>query len=209
MIHIITEDNRHLFRHALMEMHRHRKSVFIDRMRWGLEAPQGLEIDQFDAADAVYLVETAAHDGAVTGSVRLLPTARAHLMSEVFSHLCVTGVPRGARIWEVSRFCPAPQIAKGAPRQALLARMIAGIMETGLLFGMERVTFVAGAALAPLAMAIGWDAAPLGPTMRMGRERVRAITAAITPEGLNAVRARNSLTGPMTRFAAAVLPAAA
>lgn len=208
MIHIITEENRHLFHHALVEMHRQRKSIFIDQLRWGLEAPQGLEIDQFDAIEAIYLVESQ-NAREVTGSVRLLRTDRPHMMSELFAHLCADGVPRSPRIWEVSRFCPSPDTPKGAPRQKTLARMIAGIMETGLLFGIERVTFVASAALAPLALSVGWDARPLGAAVRMGRERVHAIAAAITQDGLRAVRAHNDLDGPLTRYAAASLARAA
>ena len=47
MIQIITRDNRRLFHHALMEMHRQRKQVFIDRMHWRLSESMGLEIDEF------------------------------------------------------------------------------------------------------------------------------------------------------------------
>lgn len=200
MIHIITQDNRHLFRDLIVEMHRQRKRLFIDNLGWTLDAPDGLEIDAFDASDAVYLALCARADGALAASVRLLPTTRAHLMSEVFAHLCEEGVPRAERIWEASRFCPAPSTPKGAPRRALLGAMIAGIIETGLIYGIEEVSFVASAALAPLAANAGWTVRALGPTARYGRERVRAMAARLDTEGLWRVRACHALSRPLVRL---------
>ena len=60
MIHIITAENRHLYRHALMEMHIQRKQVFIDDLGWPLNADSGIEIDAYDSEDAVYLIEADA-----------------------------------------------------------------------------------------------------------------------------------------------------
>ena len=88
MIHIVTAENRHLFRHALMEMHRQRKAVFIDELGWRLNGETGIEIDAYDAEDVIYLIEADAPRSAVTGSARLLPTGRPHLLSEAFADLC-------------------------------------------------------------------------------------------------------------------------
>lgn len=200
MIHIVNAENRHLFHHALMEMHRQRKSLFIDTMGWNLDAPHGLEIDAFDSEDTTYLIDMDHPRGEVRASARLLPSGRAHLLSEVFSELCPGGVPRGDLIWEASRFCPAPSVAKGEPRRACLARMIGAILETGILFGVEHVTFVASAALAPLATAAGWEVTPLGPSRRVGRDRLTAFSAVIDAAGLKNVRSRARSAGPLTRF---------
>jgi N-acyl-L-homoserine lactone synthetase len=208
MIQIITKENRRLFHHALTEMHRQRRQVFIEDMGWRLEESMGLEMDQFDSEDATYLIDIG-EDGAVIQSARLLPTASPHLLSEVFSELCEEGAPRSPLIWEASRFCPAPETPKGAPRRALLGRMIAGILETSILFGIEKVSFVASAALAPLAAHAGWRVRALGPKRRIGRERLTAMLADATSEGLSEVRARHGLAGPVTRFADARLARAA
>jgi len=87
--------------------------------------------------------------------------------------------------------------------------MIAGILETSILFGIEKVSFVAGAALAPLADQAGWNVRALGPKQRVGRERLVAMLADVTSEGLATVRHRARLTGPVTRFADAGLARAA
>ena len=199
MINIINSENRHLFRHALMDMHHQRKSIFMDEMKWPLAAPEGFEIDAFDGEDTTYLIDSAGPRAPVSASVRLLRTDGPHLLGDVFAHLCPDGVPRASTIWEASRFCPSPE-APRRQRPALLELMIAGIMETALLFGVERVTFVAGAALAPVALRAGWRAAPLGPSVRQERDRVTAIVAEIDLEGLARVRARARVGAPVTRF---------
>ncbi|MFZ2028855.1 MAG: acyl-homoserine-lactone synthase [Vitreimonas sp.] len=209
MIQIITADNRHLFHHQLMEMHRQRKQVFIDQLRWPLEDIAGVEIDCFDCPEATYLVDINGATGEVAGSTRLLPTNRPHLLGDVFPYLCDDAPPSGDHIWEATRFCPAPDIPKGEPRRAFLARMIAAIIETALLFGIERVTFVAGAALAPSATRAGWNVTPLGSARRVGRDRLRAFAADIDCAGLRAVRAQNQIAAPATRFMSASIAKAA
>jgi len=208
MIHIVTADNRRLYHHALMEMHQQRKHMFIDQLKWPLEHIAGIETDSFDGADVVYLIEAETPRGAVTGSARLLPTDRPHLLGSVFAHLCSKAPPTGANVWEATRFCPSPEIGKGEERRALLARMIAAIMETALLFGIEQVTFVANSALAPLAAKAGWQVEALGKPQRAGRDRASAFVAHIDSDGLREVRMRNGIVKPLTRFHADLAQAA-
>lgn len=200
MIQIITSENRTLFRQALTQMHLQRKRLFIDEMRWPLTEVAGLEIDQFDSEEAIYLIEFGPR-GEVLQSARLLPTTRPHLLSHVFPYLCADGAPTSPTIWEASRFCPAPATPKGEPRRALLGKMIAAILETGLIFGIERVTFVASAALTPLTLSAGWSVSALGQTRRAKRDRLTAFAAEISAEGLARVRAHYALQRPVTRHA--------
>lgn len=200
MIHIITAENRRHFHHALMEMHRQRRTVFIDELKWRLEESAGLEIDSYDSADAIYLIEADAPRAPISVSARLLPTTQPHLLGEIFPQLCSEPPPAGPAVWEATRFCPAPGTPNGPARRAMLGRIIAGIMETGLLFGIEQVTFVASAALAPLAAKAGWAVRALGPEQAIGRERLTAFAADIDSTGLRQVKARHDICGPLTRF---------
>lgn len=200
MIHIVTRANRSAYGPALLEMHRHRKEVFIDELGWSLLDYDGYEIDSFDAPHVIYLLAGAEAPSPLRASVRLIPSLKPNLLGDVFAHLCTEAPPRAAGVWEVSRFCPAPQTPKGEPRRALLGEVIAGILETGLLIGVEEVAFVASAALAPIALSVGWDARPLGPMQRHGNERICAMAARITREGLATVRQRLALPTPLTRF---------
>src|SRR5690242_11209188 len=104
-------------------MHRQRKELFVDQMGWPLRCYAGLEIDQFDTPEAIYLLDIAAPSGALVQSARLLPSRLPHLLTGVFGALCADGPPVGDRTWEASRFCPAPSTQKGAPRRELLFRM--------------------------------------------------------------------------------------
>lgn len=201
MIHIITSANRAEHLDLVRQMHVHRRIVFMEQLGWRLEAQDGLERDRFDTPEAIYLIETDISGAQVLQSARLLASLRPHLLSEVFSGLCIEGVPRGASIWEASRFCPAPSTPKGEARRRLLFRMIAAILETGLTCGIERITHVASAALAPLSMRAGWCVRPLGPPSRRGRDRVVALEAIVDREALERVRQLHALEAPLTRIA--------
>lgn len=201
MIYIVTAENRHCFHYLLTDMHRQRKQVFIDQLKWRLDARAGLEIDAYDSPEAIYLIEAETPHGGVSVSARLLPTMRPHLLSEHFIDLCDAPPPVGPNVWEATRFCPAPGTPAGAPRRQMLGRMIAAIIETALLFGIEQVTYVADAALAPMALKAGWRARPLGDGRGQGRDKIQAFAAHIDVEGLKRVRARSLITAPLTRFA--------
>ncbi len=209
MIYIISPDNRRRFHHLLTEMHRQRKQVFIDKLKWRLEESAGLEIDAYDSPEAIYLIEAGTPTSQVRVSARLLPTERPHLLSEQFADLCEGPIPAGPTIWEATRFCPAPNTPAGAPRRQMLGRMIAGIMETALLFGIDQVTYVADAALAPLAMKVGWDARALGAPRGKGRHRIQAFAAHIDGAGLKRVREAFAISAPLIRFVPAELARAA
>jgi acyl-homoserine lactone synthase len=201
MILIINAENRALFGAEIAQMHRQRKAVFVDRAGWSVPVVGDMEIDSYDVEETTYLIckpHSATHQ--VMASARLLPTVRPHLMTDLFIDACGGKVPRGPAVWEVSRFCVDPQVQTRRRRVELLWEMACAVMETTLLFGVEQVTFVANAALLPLALECGWKAAPLGPTLPDGNDEVTAVAASITPDGLRAVRSRLGISGPVTRF---------
>lgn len=209
MIYIVSEENRRRFHHLLTEMHRQRKQVFIDKLKWRLEESAGLEIDAYDSHEAIYLIEAGTPTSNVSVSARLLPTVRPHLLSQQFAALCEEDLPAGPGVWEATRFCPAPDTPAGPPRRDMLGRMIAGIMETALLFGIDQVTYVADAALAPMAQKVGWDVRALGAPRGKGRNRIQAFVASIDGAGLKRVREAFAITAPLTRFVPADLARAA
>ncbi len=85
-------------------MARYRHRVFVEKLGWDLNCSDGLEIDQFDREDTVYVLGQDAA-GAVIGTARLLPTTRPYLLGEVFPQLLNGApVPASPTIWELSRF---------------------------------------------------------------------------------------------------------
>jgi acyl-homoserine lactone synthase len=201
MILIINAENRSLFESELIEMHRQRKAVFVDRYGWNVPVRGDMEVDGYDDESTTYLIaKSGSSDAAVLASARLLSTVRPHLMADLFLAACGGTAPSGPSVWEVSRFCVSPTIDRRRKRLELLWEMVGGVMETALLYGVEKVTFVANAALLPLAMECGWNAVRLGPTLPDGDDEITAVVASITPEGLRAVRSRLDVHGPVTRF---------
>jgi acyl-homoserine lactone synthase len=200
MIFIVNAENRRLFEFELLEMHRQRKTIFVDRIGWRVPIVADMEIDQYDREDTTYLIAKTEASGPVLASARLLSTLGPHLMLDLFRDSSRSHTLRGPAIWEVSRFCAAPAVRSRRARINWLWEIICGVIETALLFGIERVTFAANAALLPLAIGCGWDATQLGPTMRDGDDEVTPVAVAITPEGLRNVRHRFRIGAPVTRF---------
>ncbi len=83
---------------------RYRQQVFVERLGWELQTSQGMEADQFDRPDTVYVVaQNDQHE--IIGCARLLSTHRPYLLGEIFPQL-LNGlpVPCSADVWELSRF---------------------------------------------------------------------------------------------------------
>lgn len=82
--------------------YRHR--VFVETLGWELKTQDGMELDQFDRPDTVYVVAQDEH-GHVNGCARLLPTNSPYLLGEIFPQL-LNGLPppRTPDVWELSRF---------------------------------------------------------------------------------------------------------
>jgi len=197
MVFLVNAENRHMFTHDLLEMHRQRRQVFVDALGWPLPLAGEVESDQYDDDGVIYLLVKDDMHGRLRASVRLLRTDRPHLLLDVFSGLCDGAVPRGPNVWEISRFCPSPTLVSRRARLALLWQIICGCLETALRLGIERLTLVANRALRPLALNCGWDAVSLGATRPDRHDEVTAIAVAVTQAGLRRVRDRFGIAGPV------------
>lgn len=82
----------------------YRHKVFVENLGWDLHSPDGLEQDQFDRPDTIY-VAARDDDGEICGCARLLPTTSPYLLSEVFPQLLNGAAPPSSPdVWELSRF---------------------------------------------------------------------------------------------------------
>lgn len=144
----------------LRTMHEDRKSVFIDTLEWPLEAHGGMEIDQYDHQDAVYL---AGKDriGTHTASIRLLDTRGPHMLSEIFPMLCEGPIPRGPEIREVTRYTPSPRHRAG--ERLIWRNMLArAVIEYGRHAGIRAYTAVCDISFLSQLLSVGWRCDPLG-----------------------------------------------
>lgn len=83
---------------------RYRQKVFVERLGWQLNCDDGMELDQFDGPDTLYVIARSPA-GKVIGGARLLPTTGRYLLAEVFPQLLGgRPAPCSPDVWEVSRF---------------------------------------------------------------------------------------------------------
>lgn len=103
----------------------YRYQVFVETLQWKLQTQEGMELDQFDGPDTVYV---AAQDdrGRIKGVARLLPTDRPYLLRDVFPQL-LHGAPPPCtpEIWELSRFAAGDFNARTACPRAQLSSPVA------------------------------------------------------------------------------------
>ncbi|VFR28781.1 Autoinducer synthesis protein SolI [plant metagenome] len=84
---------------------RYRHRVFVEMLGWKLPCEGGLEFDQFDRPDTLYVAARCKRSGRLVGSARLLPTNRPYLLGEIFPDLMQgIPVPHSEQVWELSRF---------------------------------------------------------------------------------------------------------
>jgi acyl-homoserine lactone synthase len=172
---IIEPHQRWQFSRAMMEMHHHRKQIFVDRLGWNLpNKGSWLEVDEFDNEDAVYIMAVSADGSSHLGSVRLLPTDRPHMLDTLFSGLCRGKAPSGERVWEISRLVASPEGADGRNILRVHRLLAMGIVEFGRHHGVERFTLVAESHRMPALLSIGWRVLPLSLPMEMGGCMVEA-----------------------------------
>jgi acyl homoserine lactone synthase len=150
--------------------YRHR--VFVEHLGWPLGATDGIESDQFDRIDTVY-VAVEDEQGRIAGCARLLPTTQPYLLGEVFPQL-LNGMsaPRDPRIWELSRFAsvdfnqpvtPLAQFSSSAT--ALLLR---AAMDCAASLGAARLITVSPMGIERLIRRLGVTSHRAGPPMRIG-----------------------------------------
>lgn len=126
--------------HALA-IYRHK--IFIERLGWRLPVENGVERDQFDHEDTLYVM-TRDPGGAICGCARLLPTVGPYLLSEVFPHLMAGApMPRAREVWELSRFAAAPVEAHSGVDAAINTRcLLAAAVRVAAAHGARRLISV-------------------------------------------------------------------
>jgi N-acyl-L-homoserine lactone synthetase len=128
----------------LFDMHRLRKRIFKDRMGWDVTITEGgLEVDQFDLPETVYLLalDDAGH---VIGSWRLLPTDGPTMIRDVWPQfLTSVPMPRTIHAWETSRFgidVPDSDSKEGLAKISRTTQeLVCGLLELCLLCGITEI----------------------------------------------------------------------
>jgi N-acyl-L-homoserine lactone synthetase len=171
MIRIIDGRLRHRFAAEMDAMHKIRKKVFFDRMKWQVSVINNWEIDGYDALSPIYLV-CVNDDNVVVGGLRLLPTTSFTMINDTFSVL----LPNANRvesplIWESSRFSVDHEADVAIGKKGLsraTAELGLAMNEIGVQTGLSHIVTVYDAFMHRVLRRAGCAGVPLGPPQVIG-----------------------------------------
>jgi acyl-homoserine lactone synthase len=181
MVVIIEGAGAHLHPRLFQAMFEDRKRVFVDLLKWDVPVVGGrFEQDVFDDKDATYLVALDG-DGAHAGSLRLLPTVKPHILSDLFASLCDGELPQGETIFEITRLC-LPARYGAAKRLAIRNQLISAMVDHSLGVGIDTLTGVVEAGFLAKVLDMGWRCSALGELKRFNNKLLGAFRLDIEEE---------------------------
>ncbi|OJU58194.1 MAG: hypothetical protein BGO00_13485 [Alphaproteobacteria bacterium 62-8] len=209
VIYLVDRRNRDAFETQLEEMYRQRHRVYVDKRGWkALARPDGREIDQFDNAEAVYLMKLA-ENGSVEGAVRLIPTNKPHLMRDVFAHVVTSGaIPNDEKIYEMTRCYVSEAVTDKRERTMAAGELLAAQLEYGLAKGLTDYSVVSDMYFLPIMLALGDGVNKLGEPYEYGEGTCMALTFPINEIGLKMCRRGRGLSGPVLVYSPTPPPGA-
>ncbi len=148
----------------------YRHQVFVERLGWDLKSIDGLEQDQFDRTDTVYVI-SRDEGGDVTGCGRLLPTTQPYLLGEIFPQLLNGQLPPAdPEVWELSRFAAVDfnahsTSALGQFSSPLTAELLKCSIRCAVELGAKRLITVSPIGIERLLKRMGIHAHRAGPPM--------------------------------------------
>lgn len=159
----------------------YRYQVFVEHLGWELDTPYGLEFDQFDRPDTLYVVaRNDAQD--IIGCARLLPTTTPYLLEEVFPEL-LNGLapPKSAEIWELSRFatvdftnCISGLTTNGQFSSAVTLNILEAVVQSAKQQGAKRLISVSPLGVERLIRCAGYHAHRAGPPKQVDGQWIMA-----------------------------------
>jgi acyl-homoserine lactone synthase len=187
-IHIVDWSRRQEYRDKLELYFRLRHEIYVDGRKWRqIERPVPWEIDSFDTSDAIYLLGIA-DDGRIAGGSRLVPTLKPHLLSDVFPMLANGEPPRGAGIYEWTRFFVAARLRRSKRSSEAAGIVLCGVLEASLKLGISELTVVCEAFWPARLEQLGWSVARLGPELDHPDGSIVALQIRISVDALESTR---------------------
>lgn len=202
MIDVITEHNARHYAATMDSMFRLRHEVLVKRLGWNLNSSNGLERDQFDNENAVYLVIQNDRQE-VLSSCRLTRSDKPNLLNDVFPFLVeYAPLPNSTSVWEASRVVNTPckdtlRSFPGCPN--VRGALFCGIIEFGLAAGIQYLVSVSDLRIERLLRLSGWKVERLGRPQRACERITVAEIAEISPAQLQSVRHATGIDGPVLK----------
>ena len=174
------------------ELAEYRYHVFIETLGWSLPCEKGIEHDQFDGPDTVYVV---ARDvtGSICGCARLLPTLAPYLLANVFPQLLgEMAAPKDAQVWELSRFSTQVMGRSHGPLSCKDARsrfcaLLAAVVRTAAERGATRLITLTAVGVERILRSIGLHAYRVGAPQLIEGQPVVALWIELDEQTRNAL----------------------
>lgn len=191
MVEIVTRQNAHLYEDLLHDMHEMRYRVAVEQWGWRIPGIEpGYDKDDFDTEDTIYFVYPDISDRRALACGRLNPTAKPHMLSEVFAERCVSEtLPRGEAIFEFSRYIVDHKNITKEEQTVVRSRIAPAINKFCLEAGITHLTFLGY--MSSYARTVKyWETRPLGPPCDFIEDNATYIAAISTmnEEGLGNLR---------------------
>lgn len=174
------------------EMHRLRKQVFHDRLKWEVCVEGDWEVDSFDDEDPLYVLSVDS-ENRLQGSLRLLPTTGPNMLRDVFGQITRNfGTVSNPMVWESSRFCIRMPSGSDQRESHHISKstveLIAGMGEVGLLAGIDHIVTVYDAFLRRIIRQTGCKEELIGEAVRFGRVMTYAGLFDVNPIEIDAFK---------------------
>ncbi len=162
MIHLVNHHNRDFYQPQLASMHRTRKAVFVDELKWQLNVYDGQEIDEYDDDRAGYVLGFST-EGEVVMGLRYRPADDHSMLGDHFADWLPDDIRplNDGKTWEVSRgFC----IERGVRRHNLRrkAACMVAPLEIALANGIDRCVGLTDISMLNFCYGVGWQLQILG-----------------------------------------------
>lgn len=201
MFSYITPDDRGAFVDELAAMHRLRKRVFHDRLGWDVQLVGDMEVDIYDTLDAHYLVAMDPSGEEARMCVRFLPTTGRYMLADTFPVLLHgEDAPRGAALWESSRFAVDLDQRSGGSNRGVssdMCALLAAMNELSLHKGWDEIVTVTDVIVERLIKRAGYPLRRTGPPVALGVTRGVAGFMAMSAGAMAECLATGALDGPL------------
>jgi N-acyl-L-homoserine lactone synthetase len=174
------------------DMHRLRRSVFHERLRWQVTVINRWEIDGYDALDPLYVLSLDDEER-VIGGVRLLPTTGFNMLNDTFPQLLPDGEPvQSPLIWEASRFTvrmTGDRRLDASVISRATAELGMALNEIGKAAALTHIVAVYDGVMHRMLLRCGCAGEPLGPPQVIGGVVSYAVVYEVGPQWDERVRA--------------------
>jgi acyl homoserine lactone synthase len=211
MIDIIAKEDVGPFSAQIEAMHRLRHLTFKERLGWDVKSVDGLEIDEYDSLNPVYLL--AVNDrNTVIGTWRLLPTTGPNMLRDTFPELLRGApAPESPTMLEASRFAvhsgddviadDDPDIGGLGDPSRTSSELFCGLVEYCLACGITEIVTVYDIRIARLLPRIGCKPRWQSPTLRIGKSAAKYGVFDINERVLADIREAGGITQSVIRYA--------